>query len=112
MIVKAVAELSVVAILISVPSALILSRAISATLVIFASETLKLSTVVAPKSAVPVVVKVSFPKSIAPPESVILPLAKVRLPIVVPVASVEATENVVALATVIASELLVVLNVI
>ena len=41
-----------------------------------------------------------------------LPLASVRLPIVEPVAAAMVLENVVALATVIASELFVVLNVI
>ena len=43
------------------------------TLVIFPSDTLKLSTVVAPKSTVPVVVKLLEPISIAPNPEVMLP---------------------------------------
>ena len=53
-----------------------------------APDTVNAVTVVAPKFAVPVVDKFSFPKSIEPPESVIDPFASVRLPIVEPVPAV------------------------
>ena len=47
-----------------------------------------------PPDIKPVVVKFSLPKSIVPLESVILPLAKVRLPMVEPVAAVIVPVNV------------------
>jgi len=54
----------------------------------------------------PVVVSVSFPKSSAPPESVILPLASVRFPIVEPVAAVIVPVNVELSSAVIAPTLI------
>ena len=62
-------------------SAEILSRAMSPTFVILPSVTLNEVTVVAPAPRVPVVDRFSSPKEIDPPESVIDPSARVRVPI-------------------------------
>ena len=70
------------------PSAEILSRAISPTFVMLPSVTLNEVTVVAPAPRVPVVERFSFPKEIEPLESVIDPSERVRFPTAEPEASV------------------------
>ena len=62
------------------PSAEILSREMSPTLVMLPSVTLNEVTVIAPAPRVPVVDRFSSPKEIDPPESVIEPSERVRFP--------------------------------